>query len=224
MTNPHAARGRPARWRRLARAAGAAALSATAGCAHLVTERALAPRAAEDAGWTVVNEVPASVYIIHVRLAGGASSLRWTGHGRTVGVRSRPLSTTRWSTGPVLPVIPLFASSSRREVEIDVWVSSEVGPLQLRVRDFALRVPGRAEGVVAAAARVPASDVGALHAADAVVALGRSGSARLIFPVVPGDVESADLSFRIASEDGAWELERTVHFERTSTTFVMTIP
>ena len=206
----------------------ASGLLSASGCAELVTERAFAPVATPEAGpdATIEFTAPAAVYVLHVRLSGGASFVRWRSGGREVGVHARPHSTTYWSWGPVLPVIPVFGTSRARELEVDAWASGGDNPIRARLPDFVLRVPGRSDSVAPAAARVPATATATLRGAmgDEAVVTGRGVSVRLIYPLDPDEVETADLSVRFAAEDASWEFARTVRFVRAQTTFVMTIP
>jgi hypothetical protein len=213
-------------------AAVVAALVITAGCAYLVTERALSPQIDADRGddGVALKEAPWLVYIIHVRLSGDPNAVRWDDGGRTVTVRSLPLTTTSWSWGPVLPILPLFSTTSRpSNLEIDVSVGGEPGPVRARVEDFALRLPDRTEAVrPTGGVRVPANGVSELRAlnpnGDTVIELKDVRSMRLSYPVDRTTLEAAELFVRVASADGAWTFERSVRFVRGSTTFVMTVP
>jgi hypothetical protein len=196
-----------------------------------MTERALSPQISADLGedGVAVERVPWSVYIVHLRLAGEPNEVRWTERGRTVSVRSLPLSTTMWSFGPVLPILPRFGtSSSPQDLQIDVSVRGAPGGTRARLAEFTLALPDRREPLRPSGVRVPASADSPLRGLDgdgeAVVDLDGTGSMRLSYPVDRASVDAAQLTVRFAGEDGTWTFRRCARFLRGGTTFVMMIP
>jgi hypothetical protein len=216
---------------RSVRVAASAVILSTAGCAYLVTERALSPQfdAGRGEDGVAAREAPWTVYILYVKLSGDPNEARWEDGGRSIRVRSLPLSTTLWSFGPLLPILPRFRTNSEpADLEIDVSVSGARDRVVARPADFALSLPDHGEPLRPSGVRVPASAVGTLRdltaEEDAVVELSRSTSMRLVYPVDRSTLDASELAVRLAADDGSWTFERSVRFVRGGATFVMTVP